>query len=69
MSRKFSPRCSESFTGSMIGFTVAVVISEMTRFMLARENKKRDAEYGPTGVSHGLEGSTEKDNRDSRYQL
>ncbi|KAH8673289.1 major facilitator superfamily domain-containing protein [Xylariales sp. PMI_506] len=66
---KFSPRYSQSFTGIMVCFAVAVVISEATWFMLRRENMKRDAEYGAAGISHGLEDLTEKENRDFRYQL
>lgn len=67
--RKYSPRYSESFTGIMICFAIAVGICEVTRFLLARENARRDAEYGPAGHSHGLEDLTEIENKDFRYQL
>lgn len=53
----------------MICFAIAVGVCEATRFMLARENAQRDANYGRPGVSHGLEDITEKENKDFRYQL
>lgn len=46
-----------------------MVLCELSRFLLSRENKRRDREYGPPGISHGLEDVTEKDNKDFRYQL
>lgn len=46
-----------------------MIVCQGTRFMLARENKRRDAEYGPSGISHGLVDMTEKENKDFKYQL
>lgn len=69
LNRKFSPRYSQSFKGIMVCFVVAIGIAEGTWFFLARENKRRDAEYGPPGHSHGLEDITEVENKDFRYQL
>lgn len=53
----------------MVCFAIAVIVCQATRFLLARENARRDAEYGPPGISHGLEDVTEKYNKDFRYQL
>lgn len=53
----------------MACFAAAMFISEGTRFLLSRENKRRDAEFGLPGESQGLQDLTEKDNKDFRYQL
>ncbi|KAJ4137145.1 hypothetical protein NW768_002726 [Fusarium equiseti] len=66
---KFAPGYNQSFIGIMVCYVVAMIVCQATRFMLARENKRRDAEYGPPGISHGLEDMTEKENKDFRYQL
>ncbi|KAJ5128113.1 hypothetical protein N7448_008892 [Penicillium atrosanguineum] len=66
---KFAPRYSQSFTGIMVCFAVAIIVSEGTRFMLQRDNIRRDNEYGLPGSSHGLEDMTERQNKDFRYQV
>jgi hypothetical protein len=69
INRKSAPGYNESFIGIMACYVVAMVFCQLTRFMLARENRRCDAEYGPPGISHGLEDMTEKEKKDFRYQL
>lgn len=67
--RKYAPGYNQSFIGIMVCYSIAIVICHMSRILLSRENERRDREYGPPGISHGLEDITEKDNKDFRYQL
>jgi hypothetical protein len=67
--RKFALGYNQSFIGIMACYGIAMVVCQCTRFILARENRRRDAEYGLPGMSHGLQDMTEKENKDFRYQL
>ncbi|RGP70108.1 allantoate permease [Fusarium sporotrichioides] len=66
---KFAPRYDQSFTGIMICFAVCVVAALGLRFLLERENKQRELNYGPPDVSHGLEDLTDRENKSFRYNL
>lgn len=65
----YAPRYDRSFTGIMICFVICFFASEIVRFFLARENKKRDAQYGEPDDAHGLEDLTDKENTSFRYHL
>ncbi|KAL2194635.1 major facilitator superfamily domain-containing protein [Corynascus similis CBS 632.67] len=65
----YAPRYDKSFTGVMICFVVCCFCAEILRFLLARENKKREAQYGPPDDAHGLEDLTDKENKSFRYHL
>jgi hypothetical protein len=69
LNRSYAPRYDRSFTGIMICFVVCFFASEIVRFFLARENKKRDAQYGEPDDVHGLEDLTDKENKSFRYHL
>ena len=58
-----------SFTGVMICFVVCVAVAMLLRFLLARENARRDREYGAPNIIHGLEDLTDKENKSFRYNL
>ena len=66
---KFAPRYDSSFTGIMICFAVCVVVALALRFALARENARRDREYGAPETLHGLEDMTDGENKSFRYNL
>ncbi|KAK7969901.1 major facilitator superfamily domain-containing protein [Apiospora saccharicola] len=66
---KFGPRYDQSFTGITVCFAVCCVLGQVIRFLLARENKRRDAKYGPPEWSHGLEDLTDRENKSFRYTL
>ncbi|KAL2145267.1 hypothetical protein VTI28DRAFT_7635 [Corynascus sepedonium] len=65
----YAPRYDKSFTGVMICFVVCCLCAEILRFLLARENKRREAQYGPPDDAHGLEDLTDKENKSFRYHL
>ncbi|KAF7562910.1 hypothetical protein G7046_g1237 [Stylonectria norvegica] len=66
---KYAPRYDESFIGIMICFAICVFVSLALRFMLSRENKKRNDVYGQPEIIHGLEDMTDKENKSFRYNL
>lgn len=66
---KYAPRYDNSFTGVMICFVVCVAVAMLLRFLLARENARRDREYGAPNIIHGLEDLTDKENKSFRYNL
>ncbi len=53
----------------MICFAICFVSAEVLRFFLARENRKRDEQYGEPDDAHGLEDLTDKENKSFRYHL
>ena len=65
----YAPRYNESFTGILICFAVCAVCAETLRFLLDRNNKKRQSMYGPPDISHGLEDLTDGENKSFRYQI
>lgn len=65
----YAPRYDPSFTGILICFVVCCVCSEVLRFFLARENRRRDEQYGPADFSNGLDDLTDKENKSFRYHL
>jgi hypothetical protein len=65
----YAPRYDKSFTGVMICFVVCFFCAEILRFFLARENKKREEQFGPPDDAHGLEDLTDKENKSFRYHL
>ncbi|KAM0424159.1 hypothetical protein ACHAPT_010528 [Fusarium lateritium] len=66
---KYAPRYDESFIGIMICFAICVGVALALRVVLARENSKRDSQYGQPELSHGLEDMTDKENKSFRYNL
>ncbi|EAQ91661.1 hypothetical protein CHGG_03596 [Chaetomium globosum CBS 148.51] len=65
----YAPRYDKSFTGVMICFVVCFFCSEILRFFLVRENKNREAQYGPPDDAQGLEDFTDRENKSFRYHL
>ncbi|KAL2177495.1 uncharacterized protein P884DRAFT_269869 [Thermothelomyces heterothallicus CBS 202.75] len=58
-----------SFTGFVICFVICFFCAEILRFFLARENKNREARFGPPNDVHDLEDLTDKENKSFRYHL
>jgi RNase P subunit RPR2 len=67
--RSYAPHYDKSFTGIMICFVVCFVCAEILRFILARENKRREAQYGPPDDAQGLDDFTDRENKSFRYHL
>ncbi|KAH6838573.1 major facilitator superfamily domain-containing protein [Chaetomium sp. MPI-CAGE-AT-0009] len=65
----YAPRYDKSFTGVMICFVICFVCAEILRLFLVRENKNREAQYGPPDDAHGLEDLTDRENKSFRYHL
>ncbi|KAI9149877.1 Thiamine pathway transporter THI73 [Paramyrothecium foliicola] len=65
----YAPRYDRSFVGIMICFVICLVAAEGLRILLDKENKKREARYGPPNNIHGLEDLTDHENKSFRYQL
>ncbi|KXX81879.1 Thiamine pathway transporter THI73 [Madurella mycetomatis] len=65
----YAPRYDQSFTGILICFVVCFFCAEILRFFLARENKKREDQYGSPDDVHGLEDLTDRENKSFRYRL
>ncbi|KAK4233554.1 major facilitator superfamily domain-containing protein, partial [Achaetomium macrosporum] len=63
------PLMFDAFTGVLICFVICLFCAEVLRVFLARENKKRDAPYGPPDDAHGLEDLTDRENKSFRYCL
>lgn len=66
---KFGPRYSQSFTGITVCFVACCVLGQVVRLVLARENQRRDEQYGPPDWQHGLEDITDRENKSFRYPL
>ncbi|KAH7145438.1 major facilitator superfamily domain-containing protein [Dactylonectria estremocensis] len=66
---KYAPRYDESFMGIMICFVICIFVAFLLRWLLARENARRDQEYGVPEMSHGLEDLTDRENKSFRYNL
>lgn len=66
---KFGPRYDQSFTGITVCFAVCCVLGQVIRFLLARENERRNVKYGAPEWSHGLEDLTDRENKSFRYTL
>ncbi|KAL6415591.1 allantoate permease [Ilyonectria robusta] len=65
----YAPRYDRSFIGILICFVVCFVASETLRFLLVRENRKREEHYGPADFSQGLDDLTDKENKSFRYHV
>lgn len=50
-------------------FVVCCLCSILLRFLLSRENRKRDEQYGPIEFSQALDDLTDKENKSFRYHL
>ena len=57
------------FISCIVQVAAVVVLAGFARWYLARENARRDREYGPPSRAHGLEDLTDRENRDFRYAL
>jgi hypothetical protein len=53
----------------MICFVVCFICAEILRLFLVRENKNREAQYGPPDDAQGLEDFTDRENKSFRYHL
>ncbi|KAG6029376.1 hypothetical protein E4U19_000984 [Claviceps sp. Clav32 group G5] len=66
---QWSPHYGPSFMGLMICFSICFTTALALRFMLVRENERRDRDFGPPTTSHGLEDLTDRENKSFRYNL
>ncbi|KAG5988382.1 hypothetical protein E4U52_006636 [Claviceps spartinae] len=66
---QWSPHYGPSFMGLMICFSICFTTALTLRFILVRENERRDRDFGLPTTSHGLEDLTDRENKSFRYNL
>jgi len=57
------------FIACVVATAAVMVMSVVARLVLARENARRDREYGASGNEHALEDLTDRENTNFRYAL